>query len=114
MLELGADSVTIHSLALKRSSEMNRRRVEAGEALSAIKRPDEVVAAMLEIGDESCRSAGLVPYYLYRQKMAEVVWKMLVMRSGCGSLYNIGDDGGFAGVLAFGSGGMASVIFMEV
>ena len=45
VLELGADSVTIHSLALKRSSEMNRRRVEAGEALSAIKRPDEVVAA---------------------------------------------------------------------
>ncbi|MGI6077706.1 MAG: coproporphyrinogen dehydrogenase HemZ [Fastidiosipilaceae bacterium] len=112
VLELGADSVTIHSLALKRSSEMNRRRVEAGEALSAIKRPDEVVAAMLEIGDESCRSAGLVPYYLYRQKDGRGGLENVgYAKSGCGSLYNIGMMGDRRSVLAFGSGGMSKRYF---
>ncbi|HHX36651.1 MAG TPA: coproporphyrinogen dehydrogenase HemZ, partial [Clostridiaceae bacterium] len=108
VLDIGADSVTVHSLALKRSSEMNRLRVERGVALSTMKGPDEVVGQMLDIGEAGCRTAGFVPYYLYRQKDGRGGLENVgYAKPGHGSLYNIGMMGDRRSVLAFGSGGMS-------
>ncbi len=72
---LAPDSLTVHSLAVKRGSLLNRRRIEeaakreqeelpAGEAEADIFSMEEAMAAV----DRTARTMQMAPYYLYRQK----------------------------------------------
>ena len=57
---LAPDSLTVHTLAIKRSSRLNLERAPL---------PDPAVAAaMVRLGEETAEALGLAPYYLYRQK----------------------------------------------
>jgi len=59
-LELGADDITIHTLALKKGSRI---------LMEGLSIPDgAAVQAMLDYAAPTLRAAGFVPYYLYRQK----------------------------------------------
>lgn len=62
VVELAPDSLTVHSLAIKRASRLNQWVQENGVAL--LRNTDET----MEITAEGARALGLVPYYLYRQK----------------------------------------------
>lgn len=62
LTELKPDSITVHSLAVKRASRLNELK-EQYAAYASIN--DNEVAAMME---RYARSMDLVPYYLYRQK----------------------------------------------
>ena len=58
--ELGADDITIHTLALKKGSRI---------LMEGLSIPDgAAVQAMLDYAAPTLRAAGFVPYYLYRQK----------------------------------------------
>jgi oxygen-independent coproporphyrinogen-3 oxidase len=78
---LGPDSLTIHSLAIKRASELHERREEFSPENSK------------EIMDLTARYAqemGLLPYYLYRQKkMAGKFENVGYAKPGKEGLYNI-------------------------
>ena len=58
--ELAPDSLTVHSLAVKRASNIHEYIKEHGRSHDA--------SAMMEIAGQCAKSLGLVPYYLYRQK----------------------------------------------
>ena len=58
--ELAPDSLTVHSLAIKRAARMNRE--DAGVNLG------EEIAQMVEDSAASAKRMELLPYYLYRQK----------------------------------------------
>ncbi|MBO5460268.1 MAG: coproporphyrinogen dehydrogenase HemZ [Ruminococcus sp.] len=58
--ELSPDSLTVHSLAIKRAARMNRE--EQGVNLG------EEIAQMVEDSAECAKRLDLLPYYLYRQK----------------------------------------------
>lgn len=60
--ELGPDSLTVHSLAIKRAARMGQdgRVPDAGL--------QDEIEAMVEAGAVSASRMGLLPYYLYRQK----------------------------------------------
>ncbi len=60
--ELGPDSITVHSMAIKRAAGMHRFLEEHKDITSMN------TARMMEIAHECAKSLGLVPYYLYRQK----------------------------------------------
>lgn len=60
--KLGPDSLTVHSLAVKRASELRNQT----ELLRENTHRD--TDRMLRLADESARKQGLIPYYLYRQK----------------------------------------------
>lgn len=60
--ELAPDSVTVHSLAIKRAARLNIFR----ERYADLK--IENTQEMIDLTAEYARSMGLVPYYLYRQK----------------------------------------------
>lgn len=62
LAKLKPDSITVHSLALKRASRLNERKEQYAEYASI---NDNEIASMVE---REARSMGLVPYYLYRQK----------------------------------------------
>ncbi len=62
--KLAPDSLTVHSLAVKRASELRNQP----EILAAAGAPNRDTDKMLRLADEAARRMGLTPYYLYRQK----------------------------------------------
>ncbi|MBR6172658.1 MAG: coproporphyrinogen dehydrogenase HemZ [Eubacterium sp.] len=60
--KLQPDSLTVHSLAVKRASELRNQP----ELIKAT--PQKDMDRMLRLADASARKMGLTPYYLYRQK----------------------------------------------
>jgi len=62
VVQLAPDSLTVHSLAIKRASRLNQWIQEKG--VSMLCNTD----ATMEIAAEGAARMGLVPYYLYRQK----------------------------------------------
>ena len=103
VLDMGAENVTVHTLALKKGS----RLMEDGGAL-----PDGgEVAGMLDWSREILTARGYLPYYLYRQKymsgsLENVGWA----RPGTGSLYNIVMMEELHTVVSLGAGGVTKLI----
>ncbi|MGN1370462.1 MAG: coproporphyrinogen dehydrogenase HemZ, partial [Aristaeellaceae bacterium] len=57
--ELNPDSLTVHTLAVKRSSKLHEQKYQQQE---------EDVARMVALGRETAHAMGMRAYYLYRQK----------------------------------------------
>lgn len=60
--KLGPDSLTVHSLAVKRGSRLNQWIEENG--ITALRNTDET----MKIAAQGAKAMGMKPYYLYRQK----------------------------------------------
>ena len=84
VVELAPDSLTVHSLAIKRASRLNRWIQENG--MPVLHNTDET----MEIAAQGAQRLGLVPYYLYRQKnMSGNFENVGYAREGKLGLYNI-------------------------
>ena len=82
--QLGPDSLTVHSLALKRATRLNLFK-DQYEEISF-----ENSAAIMDKTQECARRMGMVLYYLYRQKnIAGNFENVGYARPGCEGLYNI-------------------------
>lgn len=103
-IALKPDSVTVHTLAIKRSSRLH----EAG-----YRQADEGVAGrMVDLARERLAAGGWRPYYLYRQKyMAGNLENVGYARIGKACLYNIGNMEETAKVLALGAGAITKWLF---
>jgi len=104
VMELGAENITVHTLALKKGS----RLMEEGGDLPAA----EEVAVMLDGAWKALEAAGYEPYYLYRQKymsgsFENVGWT----RPGFESLYNIAMMEELHTILALGGGGVTKLVW---
>lgn len=62
VVELAPDSLTVHSLAIKRASRLSQWILENG--VSMLRNTDETMAAAAK----GAQRLGMAPYYLYRQK----------------------------------------------
>lgn len=62
VVEMAPDSLTVHSLAIKRASRMNQWIQENG--ISMLHNTDET----MKIAAQGAEQLGMFPYYLYRQK----------------------------------------------
>lgn len=81
---LGPDSLTIHSLAVKRAARLRLFSEEHREISF------ENSSRIMETAERYAREMGLLPYYLYRQKnMAGNLENVGYARAGKESLYNI-------------------------
>lgn len=84
IVEMHPDSVTVHSLALKRAAFLNQNREQFPVADAA------EVNRMIGISRQGAEKIGAVPYYLYRQKnIAGNLENVGYARKGCEGLYNI-------------------------
>ena len=84
VVELNPDSLTVHSLAIKRASRLNQWIQENG--VSMLHNTD----ATMGIAAEGARRLGMAPYYLYRQKnMSGNFENVGYAREGKLGLYNI-------------------------
>ena len=97
VLSLGAENVTVHTLALKKGSRI---------LLEGTRLPDAAaVGEMLDDANALLRGAGYAPYYLYRQKFMSggfenVGW----CRPGTENLYNICIMEELCSILSMGAG----------
>ena len=82
--KLEPDSITVHTLALKRAAKL----VTEKEMYSNLRASD--VGEMVEYAADYCMARGYEPYYLYRQKkMTENLENIGYARTGKEGLYNI-------------------------
>lgn len=101
---IAPESLTVHTLSLKRSSDMYRY----GDAV-----PQEAaVETMVRRAREAAREMGMNPYYLYRQKhMAGNLENVGYAKPGHECLYNMDMMEDTGSVLALGAGGISKRVF---
>ena len=103
LIAMEPENITVHTLALKKGS----RFLTEGTQLPS----GEAVGEMLDRSERLLRSAGYVPYYLYRQKFMSgsfenVGWT----KRGRENLYNICIMEELCGILSVGAGGSTKLV----
>ena len=104
--KLDPDSVTVHSLAVKRAARLNMFKDQYKE-MSFINNME-----IMDMTEKACMSSGLFPYYLYRQKnMAGNFENVGYSLPGKACLYNILIMEELATIVACGAGTTTKVVF---
>lgn len=110
VMELAPESVTVHSLAIKRSSKLHEEMHVSGAGHTQVSAAG--AAQMIAHARRSLSEGGWRPYYLYRQKyMAGNLENVGYAREGKACLYNIGNMEETASVLALGAGAISKWLF---
>ena len=105
-VRLHPESLTVHTLAIKRSSRMSLENAPLPDG--------EMTSRMVTRGLETARTLGMVPYYLYRQKyMAGNLENTGYALPGHACLYNVDMMEETSHILALGAGGISKKIFPE-
>ena len=113
---LHPESLTVHTLAIKRSSPWGERQTAARQERG--ERPalpeGEAVAEMVRLGRETAGAMGLRPYYLYKQKyMAGNLENTGYALPGHECVYNVDIMEETTHILALGAGGISKRIYPE-
>ena len=107
--ELAPDSLTVHTLAIKRSSRFYQENEGFDLVLQA-----PVIAEMIDISQKAAAGLGLEPYYMYRQKnMAGNFENVGYSIPGKECMYNIEIMEERQSIIAFGAGGMSKIYYPE-
>lgn len=102
--ELSPESVTIHTLSLKRSSNLNTENIEVDIGIK------NETTSMVEYSQEKLLLDSYIPYYLYRQsRMAGNLENVGWAKKGCESLYNVYIMDETHTILACGAGGVTKL-----
>lgn len=110
VMELAPESITVHSLAIKRSSKLHEEMHVSGAGHTQVSAAG--AAQMIAHARRSLSEGGWRPYYLYRQKyMAGNLENVGYAREGKACLYNIGNMEETASVLALGAGAISKWLF---
>lgn len=111
---LEPDSITIHTLVIKRASRMRREQMEQG---GEICEEDLWIPVMQDDSEKFCREHGYEPYYMYRQKNKAVTTRntnqenVAYAKPGKECLYNVLMMEELQTILALGSGGSSKYVF---
>lgn len=110
VISLAPESVTVHSLAIKRSSRLHEELTVSGAGHTQVSAAG--AAEMIAYARKMLTGADWHPYYLYRQKyMAGNLENVGYARRGKACLYNIGNMEETASVLALGAGAISKWLF---
>ncbi len=114
IMALAPDSLTVHSLAVKRASRLNQwlqeERDVAGKVIAWMCNTDET----MRIAADGAKKLGLVPYYLYRQKnMAGNFENVGYAREGKLGLYNVLIMEEKQTIIALGAGSISKRVYPD-
>ncbi len=108
ILKLHPDSLTVHSLAIKRASGLSSWIEENG--ISALNNTENT----MEIAASAARDMGMEPYYLYRQKnMSGNLENVGYAKPGKYGIYNILIMEEKQTIVALGAGSVTKVVYPE-
>ncbi len=106
--ELSPESITVHSMALKRAAGMAQYLKEHSDIRC------ENTQQMLDVCDITAREMGLVPYYMYRQKnMTGNLENVGYAREGCYGIYNVLIMEEVQSIVACGAGTVTKRVFKD-
>ena len=106
--KLGPDSLTVHSLAIKRASRLSQWILENG--ISALNNTEET----MDITADGAARMGMVPYYLYRQKnMAGNFENVGYAKYGKYGIYNILIMEEKQDIIALGAGSISKRVYPD-
>ena len=106
--KLDPDSITVHSLALKRATRLNLFKEEYQEI--SFQNSSEI----MDMTAQYCREQGLAPYYLYRQKnMAGNFENVGYAKEGKAGIYNILIMEEVQSILALGAGASTKLVYAK-
>lgn len=106
--KLDPDSVTVHSLALKRAARLNLFKEEFQEI--SFQNSSEI----MDMTARYCMEDGLAPYYLYRQKnMAGNFENVGYAKEGKAGIYNILIMEEVQSILALGAGASTKMVYAQ-
>ena len=101
---LAPDNLTVHSLALKRASDLKKSLEQARIA-------QEQGQAMADVAGEFAAKLGMIPYYLYRQRhILSDLENIGYTRPGLESIYNVQMMEERQTILALGGGGITKLV----
>ncbi len=103
--KLSPESITVHTLAVKRASRLK-------ETLEKYHMTDfEHMSAMLKITADRTEKMGMYPYYMYRQKnMVGNFENVGYCRPGCACVYNVQIMEEKQSIIALGAGGSTKIV----
>lgn len=102
--ELAPDNLTVHSLAVKRASELRKNL----ESMSIAQEQGE---AMAQLSAQAARELGMEPYYLYRQRyILGDLENIGYARPGTASVYNVQMMEERQTIVALGGGGITKLV----
>ena len=105
--EFVPESITIHSLALKRAARLNTENKR--EIMD-----NDLMLSMIDVATDTCNELGLKPYYLYRQKnMAGNLENIGFSKPGKECLYNILIMEEKQTIIACGAGTSSKIVFND-
>lgn len=108
VVELAPDSLTVHSLAIKRASKLSQWITEHG--ISTLRNTDET----MKIAAAGAKKLGMDPYYLYRQKnMSGNFENVGYAKPGKYGLYNILIMEEKQTIVALGAGSISKVVLPD-
>lgn len=103
---LGPENLTVHTLAVKRSSKLKGTLGEFKMCNEAL------VKEMLELTKDYAHTIGLYPYYMYRQKyMIGNLENVGYCKEGHECLYNMQIMEEKQSIIALGAGGVSKIVF---
>ena len=106
VISLGADNITLHTLAVKRASRLKDWDAEFNY------RAEDLREEMLSFAGERLRKEGFLPYYLYRQKHTSGSTENIgYCRDDKISVYNIRIMEERESILALGAGGISKIYY---
>lgn len=114
--ELDPDSMTVHTLVIKRASRMRREHLESGDGICEEER---WILLMQDYAEQFLREHGYEPYYMYRQKNKAGTTRntnqenVAYAKPGKECLYNIFIMEELETILALGSGGSSKYVYHD-
>ena len=107
-LKLNPDSITVHSLAIKRAARLNMFKDEYKEL--SIENNKEIMTLAADYADKM----GMKPYYLYRQKnIAGNMENVGYAKDGCEGIYNILIMEEKQTIIALGAGSVTKYVYPD-
>lgn len=105
LYELAPDSITIHTMAIKRASILNEREFMAKNSTAGI---------MYDIASDEVRKMGMFPYYMYRQKnMVVPLENVGYCREGKECIYNVQMIAENISIASFGADAITKIVYDE-
>ena len=103
--KLSPDSLTVHSMAIKRAAGMQKYLEDTG--IKSVNTPE-----MMDMAAKCAASMGHMPYYLYRQKnMTGNFENVGYARPGCYGIYNVAIMEEVCDIAAAGAGTISKRVF---
>jgi oxygen-independent coproporphyrinogen-3 oxidase len=106
--KLSPESVTVHTMAIKRAADLKKKQEDADLAKA------DQISQMLELCENKLQEMGLNPYYMYRQKdMIGNFENVGYAKSGYACIYNVEIMAEAESIIALGAGGVTKMVYQN-